>query len=152
MAAHRYWRIAAVCRQLSGGYVFGMAEMECRAAPGGANLCVGGTPLAPQSSDPGSEVANAFDGSATTLYGRNGNTDLKPGYDFGAPVSVSEVRLKFGAAGSARPGSTHSPSATVVQWSDDGVWWRSTAPLLDLTNIGDGGEAVFLLGEVGARV
>lgn len=145
MDAHRYWRIDAVCRLLSGSFVFGLVEMECRAVPGGANLCTGGTPLAPQASDPGADIANAFDGSASTLYGRNGNTFITPAYDFGSAVNVGEVRLKFGASGSARPGSTHSPAATVVQWSDDGVLWRSMAPYLDLTDIGDGGEAVFLL-------
>lgn len=150
MSAHRYWRIHAQCRQFAGGWVFGLAEMECRASPGGANLCVGGTPLAPESSDSGASIANAFDGDAATLYGRAGFERMRPGYDFGTPVDVGELRLKFGAAGSSRPGSAHSPAQTVVQWSDDGLQWRSMVPVLDLTDVGDAGEAVFLLSEPAA--
>lgn len=152
MAAHRYWRMRGLCRQQFGSYVFALAEMECRTAPGGPNLCTGGTPLAPQASDFGWDIGNAFDANAATGYSRGGNSFISPGYDFGAAVDVGEVRLRFLGAASGRPGSTHSPSVTVIEWSDDGTVWRTMAPSLDLTDVGDDGEAAFVLVAPGARL
>jgi len=147
MAAHRYWRVYAECRQLSGSFVFGLAGIEMRAAPGGSILTGSGTILTPQATDSSLVPASAFDGDPATLWGRNGHAYVTPGYDFGTPVDVGEVRVVFGATGSARPGSTYSSALTAIEYSDDGLLWRRLAPLLDLTSIGDGGTAVFLLAE-----
>lgn len=118
--AHRYWRVH-MARSNSGSSTFSAAEVEMRATPGGADQCNGGTASA-HSVFSGFPASLAFDNNAATLWSANGDTSdgwLK--YDFGTPVTVSEVMIQ------ARNDSsfTQTPRWGQIEFSDDNVRWST---------------------------
>lgn len=118
--AHRYWRVH-MARSNSGSSTFSAAEVEMRATPGGADQCNGGTASA-HSVFSGFPASLAFDNNAATLWSANGGTSdgwLK--YDFGTPVTVSEVMIQ------ARNDSnfTQTPRWGQIEFSDDNVRWST---------------------------
>lgn len=119
----RYWRIA-VLENASGGSIAAIsaAEIEMRAAAGGADQCVGGTPSVSSSSS-GSAASN-FDNNSTTFWA-SVNTNYGThwvSYDFITPVSVVEVSW------SKRPdsfGTNEAPTYALVQYSNNNILWTT---------------------------
>lgn len=121
MAAHRYWALGLSARPGSGNGV-SVAEVEMRASPGGADLCVGGTAGGTFTTG---VAANAFDDNTSTYcyHGATGGLHVRLSYDFGSPVSVVELWLRVPGAGTHN-GTTYGPAHCRVEWSDDGAAWR----------------------------
>lgn len=143
MAAHKYWALLVTARAGSGNGV-GLAEVEMRSTPGGADLCTSG--LASGASSFGQVAANAFDDDDATIWhnASTGGQRVRLAYDFAAPVSVAEILVRNPAAtgsGTGFPGATYGPAACWVQWSDDGVTWRYGGPTTDLSSLGDAASA-----------
>lgn len=89
---HRYWGINFLA---STSDVVAMAEVEMAATVGGASLCSGGTPSASSTNGGAGAVSTLFDGSNTTRWGAaNGTFSEWIMYDFGAPVSIGELRIR----------------------------------------------------------
>lgn len=139
MAAHRYWALLVTARPGSGNGV-GLAEVEMRATSGGADQCSGGT--AGGASSFGQVPANAFDNDDATIWhnASTGGNPVRLSYDFGSPVTVTEVFVRIPAAsgsGTGFPGVTYGPAACWVQWSDDGTAWKFGGPATDLSGLGN---------------
>lgn len=139
MASHRYWALGLFARPGSGNGV-GVAEVEMRATPGGADLCTGGT--AGGASSAGLPPANAFDNNDTTIW-HNGSTfgdAARLSYDFGTAVDVVEIFVRNAPAGSGTglPGTTYGPGLVRVEWSDDGTSWFIGTPAAVLSDLGNG--------------
>jgi len=135
MTARKHWAILVGPRAGSGGGV-AIAEVEMRAAVGGADQCTGGTPGGVTTS--GNPASNAFDNSTSTLW-HHGSAfgGQRLSYEFAAPVEIVEMAITLPGAGSAYPGTTFGPAAVWVQWSDDGVTWnfgRGTTSLEEFTS------------------
>jgi hypothetical protein len=142
MAAHRHWAVLVTARSGSGNGV-GLAEVQMRASPGGANISTGG--VASGDSSFGHVAANAFDGSTATIWhnASTGGARVRLAYDFGAPVSVAEVMLSNPGAATAYPGATFGPAVCWVQWSDDGVAWTyAYGSATDVSALPNGGVQV----------
>ena len=143
MAAHRYWALQVTARAGSGNGV-GLAEIEMRATPGGADQCSGGT--ASGASSFGLVPANAFDNDDNTIWhdAATGGEKVRISYDFGTAVTVAEVFVRNSPAGatSGLPGVIYGPAACMIQWSDDGSAWHYGGPAVDLGGLGNGGTAV----------
>lgn len=127
-SAHRFWGIKCNATQDS-ARVFGVAELEMRAAVSGATICAGGAgcskiPWTNSSTD--LTAARAFDG-ATTGYGgnvANGGGDILA-YDFGVgdevalPVELMvQARVSGGSAN-----EDGAPTDFDLVYSDDGESW-----------------------------
>lgn len=143
MAAHRHWALLVTARTGSGNGV-GLAEVEMRASPGGADQCSGGS--AGGASSFGQVPANAFDNNDATIWhnASTGGLAVRLSYDFGAPVDVAEIFVRNPAAtggGTGFPGVTYGPAACWVQWSDDGTIWQYGGPASDLSGLGNAASA-----------
>jgi hypothetical protein len=123
MTAHIGWRL--VCsRPADSGTVVAFATLEMRATVGGADQCVGGTPLSSSDFDanvgaPGYAKANAFDGNAATAWasGAGGYTAVQYlGYLFAAPVEVRQLRLVSRAE---TPQWQQVPDTMKLQYTND---------------------------------
>lgn len=118
--SHKYWRvyITAVNSHPS------IMELEFAAAPGGANQCVGGTPIS--SGDyppPNHQKENAFNGSLVgDTWAGTGTLPAWLGYSFATPVVVAEARICARTSGYSQ-----SPRDFQIQWSDDGGIWTTAA-------------------------
>lgn len=142
MAAHRYWALLVTARTGSGNGV-GLAEVQMRGTPGGADLCTSGTASGIGSF--GKVAANAFDDDDATIWhnASTGGLAVRLSYDFGAPVDVVEIFVRNPAAtgsGAGFPGVTYGPAACWVQWSDDGTAWQFGGPASDLSGLGNAAD------------
>ena len=121
MAAHRYWRLRATALLGAGGKA-GIAEMEMREAPGGANLPIvyGGTIM-----------SNGYVGYSYDTYvfdSGTGNYWISAygvgdwvGWDFGVGVAYDVREIKITNANN----TDYTIGAGVFEWSDDGSSWTS---------------------------
>lgn len=119
MAAHRYWRLRATALLGAGGKA-GIAEMEMREAPGGANLPIvyGGTIM-----------SNGYVGYSYDTYvfdGGTGNYWISGygagdwvGWDFGVGVAYDVREIKITNAGN----TSYTVDTAEFEWSDDGSSW-----------------------------
>ena len=123
MTAHRFWRVE-VANSTRTAFVAKAREVEFRATVGGSNLVGSGTALASSGT-----AAQAFDGSAGTVWTASSAAYSWVGYDFGAPVDVAEVVWT--------PDANYSAGLAAVawiEWSDDGVSWCVTDASVDLSS------------------
>jgi hypothetical protein len=117
------WRLRFLHMQSNAKTDPQISGVEMRAAPGGANLCVGGTPLSSSNFAPEFPAALAFDGDPATRWvggiGPTSNvyTTLQwIGYQFPSPVSVQEVVMtSHDATGSM-------PTVFSVEYWDGATW------------------------------
>lgn len=128
MTPHTYWRVNVTAANSH----CSINEVEMAAAPGGANQCSGGTAIS--SGDyPGATHAKsgAFDGvlsGTTTTWASSVAGYGWIGYQFAAPVLVTEVRLV------GRVEYSQYPTAFSIQYSDDGVSWVTTTSYSGVTS------------------
>lgn len=120
MAAHRYWRVNFIYRD--GNRHVHIYTLRMSATAGSADQCTGGT--ASSSGHVSNPPANAFDGNGATFWQSDQNDAPKwLQYDFGAPVSVDEIALTFGAS------SSTVPLCAWLLYSDDATTWRLLGPV-----------------------
>lgn len=118
--AHRYWRV--LITTWSGAFFPGVGDIQFRSVPGGANVVAGGTALSDSDFSGGSVAANAFDGSAATVWSAaSGGANHWIGYRWGVGVTVDVQELRW----TERSDGGGWPSAASVQWSDDGITWTT---------------------------
>jgi hypothetical protein len=131
--AHKFWRLYYEYMDTRATYGEAVAELEMRATAGGPDQCNGGTPLARnwfQTNVP----ANAFDGNPNTWWiasgegqGTNGSAASQYsgwlGYEFASPVTVAEVAV---TARNDNGGAPQAPKDFKIEYSDDGVTWRTS--------------------------
>jgi len=122
----RYWRVYILAAERSDRAQ--LAEVEMAATPGGANICTGGVASA-SSESLSQEASNAFDGDVGTNWGAAliGSPDASAGgwdewiqYEFPAPVTIREVRLR-----SHLSILNSAPYAFTILSSPDGVTWTA---------------------------
>lgn len=145
MANHRYWRIHA--RVNAGGTFVQFAEVEMRAAVGGADQCNGGTPSCSGSIQAGSAAGVFANDGVTSFVQWSGTTDKWVAYDFGAGNEKDIVEVAItGATGAAN----RSPSVFDVQYSDDGVTWTTAWSVIYTTAWVTGTAVAFAKPAVGS--
>ena len=122
--AHQYWRVNIT----ASNSFCAVGEIEMAAVAGGADQCVGGTPIAsgqyPNGSGYTYDPANAFDGvldGATSAWASASSASGWIGYLFASPVVVKSVRI------APRSSPAQSPRDFTIEWSDDGVAWTVAA-------------------------
>lgn len=130
MAAHRYWRINFRKNMGDGGFSQ-IAEVELRAAPGGADQTVPGGAVSVTGTLQAGNAANTIsnDGNlATAQWGNTGGVTWT--YDLGSSNAQDIVEVAiWGASGAV----ARSPGDFDIQYSDDAVnfttaWSCSAAP------------------------
>lgn len=90
-AGHKFWRMLCY---LSGGQTYiAVAGLEFRATPGGADQCYGGTPFTNGTFNPAWPLANLFDHNNATIWVGSQEFNYIAGYEFAAPVSVTQVAI-----------------------------------------------------------
>jgi hypothetical protein len=119
-----YWSvlILGTATQASPGAATSIGELEFAASPGGATLCVGGTPIC-SSAQLLNPAASAFNGSTSGQWGPQPSTNCLGewlGYQFPSPVNPAEVRIWH----RSDVNRGESPTAFIVRSSDDGVTWK----------------------------
>ncbi len=117
--AHRYWRINITA--VTVGTNVNMAEIQMAASTGGANLFGSGTPFASSAQGDTYAAGKACDGDVSTWW-----STPDPGlgwwaYDFGSPVSVTEVRITALDYASV----LYAPTAFTLDYSDDATTWTT---------------------------
>jgi hypothetical protein len=112
-----------------------VAEVEWRGSPGGADLCVGGTPSG--DSTGGFVAANAFDNDNATYFynGATGGVCARLSYDFGSSVTPAELWLRNAPAGTHN-GLQYGPAHVRVEWSDDGTTWITGSTAFNASVLG----------------
>jgi hypothetical protein len=114
---HFYWRVYIESNQ--GDSYTSVGEIYMRTAPGGADLCVGGTAL--ESGHSGSDVAaNAFNRTEGNRWATVGSSGIWVGYRFPIRQRIVEFALKADTSY-----LTQVPKRFWLEWSDDGVNWRT---------------------------
>lgn len=120
-AAYRYWRIFIATSNNSGDYM-SLAEIELRAAIGGADLTSSSTPATASSQNspsyaPSYTVDNSLDQSSSVWISlTTGMTDQWLRYDLGTPTVVLEVAMY-----PQTNVPTRSPKDFTIQGSNDGT-------------------------------
>ena len=123
--AHFYWRVYIEANQ--GDSYTSIGEVYMRAAPGGDDLCVGGTAL--ESGHSGSDVAaNAFNRSEGNRWATVGSSDVSVGYRFPIRRNIVEFAIKADTSY-----LTQVPKRFWLEWSDDGVAWRTAVGAINET-------------------
>ena len=117
-APHLYWRINCQTNAGSNQY-FQIAEVAMAAAPGGANLCAGGTASANGSAS-GDPPASALDNNLATFWCSAGGTPAWWYYEFPSAVEIVEVTL---SATSGNP--QNAPLGFTLDYSDDNSTWTT---------------------------
>ncbi|MDI3469808.1 MAG: hypothetical protein OJF62_001871 [Pseudolabrys sp.] len=116
--AHFWWRVYVEANNADSYTSIG--EIYMRASPGGADLCAGGTAL--ESGHSGSDVAaNAFNRSEGNRWATVGSSGVWVGYRFPLRQAIVEFALKADTSY-----LTQVPKRFWLEWSDDGVAWRTT--------------------------
>ena len=123
--AHFYWRVYVEANNADSYTSIG--EVYMRAAPGGADLCVGGTAL--ESGHSGSDVAaNAFNRTEGNRWATVGSSGVWVGYRFPIRQAIVEFALKADTSY-----LTQVPKRFWLEWSDDGVAWRTAIGAINET-------------------
>ena len=123
--AHFYWRVYIEANNADSYTSIG--EVYMRASPGGADLCVGGTAL--ESGHSGSDVAaNAFNRSEGNRWATVGSSGVWVGYRFPIRQAIVEFALKADTSY-----LTQVPKRFWLEWSDDGVDWRTAIGAINET-------------------
>jgi hypothetical protein len=123
--AHFYWRVYIEANNADSYTSIG--EVYMRTTPGGADACVGGTAL--ESGHSGSDVAaNAFNRSEGTRWATVGSSGVWVGYRFPIRQPIVEFALKADTSY-----LTQVPKRFWLEWSDDGVNWRSAIGAINET-------------------
>jgi hypothetical protein len=126
---HFYWRVYIESNQ--GDSYTSVGEIYMRTAPGGADLCVGGTAL--ESGHSGSDVgANAFNRTEGNRWATVGSSGVWVGYRFPIRQRIVEFALKADTAY-----LTQVPKRFWLEWSDDGVAWRTAIGAINETGWAD---------------
>lgn len=126
---HAYWRIYVTANS-SGTNSTEVAEVQFRAAAGGADQATGGTAI--QQAGSTGVAARAFDDSTATYWTDSTAYPKWVGYHFAAPVSVAEVAITSGGTS-----SNWVPNTFTVDYSDDGVTWVTLASFAGQTWTGN---------------
>ena len=124
--AARYVRMLAVARATPWGVSLWEFEVYGRPATMGANLARGATPTASSAESGALAAANAIDANAATRWSSTFADGQWIQLDFGAPVSLRRLVLRW---------ETAYARQYVVQASPDGVTWRDALRVAE----GDGG-------------
>jgi hypothetical protein len=110
------WSVRSLCGRDS---VISLADIEMAASSGGANLCVGGTPRARETTFNPSAVfdldAGMFDGNPGSWRNSTQHDVMEAAYEFVSPQVIREVRL----GSSSGPGG-NAPLGALVSVSYDG--------------------------------
>jgi hypothetical protein len=123
--AHFYWRVYIEANQ--GDSYTSIGEVYMRAAPGGADLCAGGTAL--ESGHSGSDIAaNAFNRSEGNRWATVGASGVWVGYYFPIRQAIVEFALKADTSY-----LTQVPKRFWLEWSDDGIAWRTAIGAINET-------------------
>jgi len=123
--AHFWWRVYVEANNADSYTSIG--EVYMRASPGGADLCVGGSAL--ESGHSGSDVAaNAFNRSEGNRWATVGSSGVWVGYRFPLRQAIVEFALKADTSY-----LTQVPKRFWLEWSDDGVNWRSAIGAINET-------------------
>lgn len=142
-APHRYWRVRV---ELNNGESYvRIGELAFKKAPGGPNLCGGGTILFSNqfASSGDNSAAAAFDGTAltaTAMLPPNGGTasGCWLGYQLPAPSVVTVVEIT--SRNDATYGPNGAPKNFTVQYSDNGAQWFDALSVVNQTAWGAAGE------------
>jgi len=115
--AHFYWRVYVEANNADSYTSIG--EVYMRATPGGGDVCVGGTAL--ESGHSGSDVAaNAFNRAEGNRWATVGSSGIWVGYHFPIAQAIVEFAIKADTSY-----LTQVPKRFWLEWSDDGVAWRT---------------------------
>mgnify|MGYP001232406314 CR=1 FL=1 len=134
---HRYWRVYIHDHNGDSSFLV-VGELEFAGEPGGLDLTGGGTALASStSSDSSPENAfnDTFDTGSTYVAGRywsavSGDVrDVWLGYDFGEGVEPDIVEVRMLCDRHA----TRAPRDFSIQYSDDGMNWKTAWIVTDQT-------------------
>lgn len=119
MAAHRYWRILILFNNAAFKSV---NELEMRTAPGGSNVCTGGTASA-DGNFPGFPASKAFDGDTANPGWQHDSNWPWLRYDFGVgnEKDIVEIRLWPNTDFDVN----RTPDLFAVQSSDDAAAWTT---------------------------
>src|SRR4029434_2210835 len=118
MPSSTKWRLNVTARNDS-TYV-GLAKLSMCAAPGGADLCTGGTASASSVYGAGYEAAKAFDADPLTYWSTVGGAlPAQLQYDFPSAVAITSYRLQVENNGQYAP-----KDWTLEYW--DGAAWQVT--------------------------
>lgn len=148
---HKYWRLFVTSNVGGGNDYLNVQEIEMRAAPGGADLCVGGTASA-DSVYPGSSANYCFDGDLGNGAGSgsySSSTTTNPKwimYEFPSSVSVAEVAIwpfNYPSLENAR-----SIGSFEMQCSDNGVDWLPAGTHTGIASWVIGTPKTFAVGEI----
>jgi len=123
--AHFYWRVYIEANN-NDSYT-SIGEVYMRTAPGGADVCVGGTAI--ESGHSGTSVAaNAFNRTDGNGWAVAGSSGVWVGYHFPVEQAIVEFALKADTSY-----LTQVPKRFWLEWSDDGVGWRTAIGAVNQT-------------------
>lgn len=123
--ARFYWRVYIEANNADSYTSIG--EVYMRASPGGADLCVSGAAL--ESGHSGSDVAaNAFNRTEGNRWATVGSSGVWVGYRFPIRQAIVEFALKADTSY-----LTQVPKRFWLEWSDDGVAWRTAIGAINET-------------------
>lgn len=123
--SHKFWRVYCTASPYS---YFGTLEIEMRAAPGGVDLCNGGTAIA-SGSQSGYSPALAFDGTTSDWRINTQGVGAWIGYEFPAPVEVKEIVMLDAIINS------FPITGARIDFSDDGAQWNPLKEINPVTHI-----------------
>ena len=127
MLPHRYWRVY-VTKSTSGGTMQICAyDVEFRGTISGADQCNGGTASASHNTSTAYRLFN--DNSSDYWINGGPSADTWFQYDFGAGNAVTVAEWKF-----LPRGQYESPEDFVLQWSDNGTDFITTASWSNVTD------------------
>jgi hypothetical protein len=112
-----HWRL--LITSSDGGSVISAAEVQFRAAAGGASLCVGGTASASSVYWAGTEADKAFDENNSTLWAAATSVNQWIAYALTAASAVNQVMIRSRQDAAAN----QSPRDFKVQSSANGTTW-----------------------------
>lgn len=123
IGAKLYWRVLILRSQAT--QQPSCSELAMALSVGGANECVGGTPIAKDRLSSSYEAVNAFDGNNSTFW-VSGSLDANMpswiGYQFASAKAIKSVRFRYRSDGF---GVNEAPQALAIQGSDDGITWTT---------------------------
>lgn len=122
MAAHAYWRVYITANNGDTSYT-NIAELELRGTVGGPNLATDGLLASASTFSTGYEAAKAFDANTATWWATTAGAEIPSWlqYSFASPVDIVEHAI----TGADATRLARDPKQWQLQYSDDGVTWRT---------------------------